>query len=224
MAFEFLSPRGIAIVAASFALCGCAGMGGPVRSAHVPEPGYVCNVGTAFEWGAWASATLDAEGRQRSARWDWKGDSGAPLLRFWGAGSVEGPAPLSAADGYGSVQWAVPFKGNHPPRLRLELRSAPESRYWFGSGFVGSYERTGDHGLMAGWGDLTAFARGSPRLVAIVRDMRGQAVQRAEFDSAIFARGEAAVAAALAEMAAMTADFRHRCAPADINESDTILV
>ena len=198
------------------ALAGCAGTARPGRTAHVAQPGYICDEDPASGKGAWARATLDRSGRQVAANWDWKGESGERLLRFSASASIKGAAPLNGKDAYATVQWGVPFPGRRrPPRLRLELRSDPESRYSFGAGFVSEYERTGDYLLMTSWPDLTAFARGAPRLTVILRDERARIVKRADIDPGILARGQAEIAATLDRLAAMVADFRQRCTPTD---------
>lgn len=217
--------RRTAWLAAPLALSACAGSGRPAAAPHVAKPGYACDVGVAFEDGAWAHATLDAEGRQLSARWDWKAQSAEPFLRFWAANSVEGPRPLRVGDGYALVQWGVPVPYRQRPSLwRLELRVDPESRYWSGSGFVGDYARTGDYRLMASWPDLLAFARGAPRLWVVLRDGRAAIAKRAEVDPGIFARGEAEIARTLEALARKAADFRQSCQPVDDIEPNEIVI
>jgi hypothetical protein len=217
-------PFGIAAwLAVPLGLSACTGGGRPAPGAHVAKPGYVCNIGVPLENGASAQATLDAAGRQVSARWEWKAADPETFLQIEGVLMVDGPRPLRVQDGYASVQWYVPL----PPAeqralLRLELRADPDSRAWTASGFVGDPRQGGKYLVMASWPDMAAFARGAPRLYAVLRDRQAAIMKRTSVDSALFARGEAQIAATLDGLARKVADFRASCEA--IDDIDPVIV
>ena len=157
---------------------------------------------------------------------EWRGWDHAYLLPrasiLW---SVQGPAPLRVEDGYAWVHWmrVAPAHGR-PPRLRLELTTAPDGRM-NGSyaPFAGVYQREAEYSLSASWSDLLAFARGAEHLSLVLRDPRGRIVESAPVDPRVFVRGATEIDAALLQIQEISSDYRNRCRPTEDVEPDIVV-
>ncbi len=197
----------------------CASLG----SRHVAQPGYQCVAGSFDPRQGWAYALLDEQGRQVRAHWQWTADVDQRLLWVRASATVEGEGPLRATDGDFAVTWVRAWTDrSRPPQRRLELASGPAAGNRDVVGFAGEFARDRPE-VRLGWADLTAFAREASAMVAIVRDRHGNIVDRADIDRAVFAHGEARIAALLEEVRAKVADFRRNCQHVDDLDPEIIL-
>ena len=209
-------------LAALLTLSACASLEPP---AHVARPGYRCSVGSGYERGGWANVTLDANGRQVDADWEWRGETENPGLWVIVRNTIHGDNPLRPTDGHAIVSWARPLPGSgRALELRMELTSDPATTYWYDAPFADSFARLMQHSVMTRWADLAAFARGASSLTVVMRDRRGTIVDRAEIDPALFARAAAEIGEALATLRTLSADFRNRCQMVDDVSPQNIVV
>lgn len=111
-----------------------------------------------------------------------------------------GTACARARPAAGAAGGAHQRSGQPEPALRPLCRRARTRRAAFGHG---------------SWADLAAFARGGARLALVLRDRRGNAVDRRDIDPALFARGMARAVAVLEASNATAADFRRQCRHVD---------
>jgi|GEM_PF-4061906 len=183
---------------------------GPV---HVARPGFTCSAGKPYQDEVWASATLDAEGRQLKAEWSWRPPLGAPEPHFLASSSVEGADLLRAGEGLITISWYRP--GDRKPEKRLEIAAAPDGRFHNLPPFAGRYERERSSMLQASWPEFIAFARGAPSLWAVARGRDGAIRERAALDPAVFTGAFDRIGAAVEKLAQDVAHFRERCEPTD---------
>jgi len=196
------------------AVSACTSVASTRHGRHVAQPGFYCEVGRRFETGAWASATLDSNGQQLKAEWDWRQSLSTPLLRVSAVGSVKGPNPPNPYDAYTSVSWAQPGK-RKSPKLRLELTTAPDSRYWWARGFTTDFTSDLDRSLVMVWSDLIALSRGASSLDVVLRAPNGRVAKKASVDPMLIASGERQVSEALHSLADLTRDYTRRCQRVD---------
>lgn len=190
------------------------------RPEHVPRPGYVCRVGEPAWSGIRAHRLLDESGQQIEAEMRWRRNTGRADPEIFITSRIAGAEELDPQEAQASITWlpdfdSAPARGQGP--LRLELTSAPARRDWRLVPFAGPYENERSPGITtpsmirAHWADLLAFARGADRLHVVLRDREGAVAGEAPFDPAIFTSAATEIAATLARLRMISADFRSRC-------------
>lgn len=195
----------------------------PAKRAEVrlPRPGFTCGIEEHYESEAWASATLDAGGRQVRAGWLWGSPRGMPGPHFTAESEIRGPAILRPGDGLATAAWYRP--ADRRVKTRLELTVSPDGASSGPPAFKGDYDRGDRATLRASWADLLAFARRASRLTAVARGRGGGIRERIEIDPATLTNGAARIESVLRQLADKVAHFRERCDPADI-DPDGIVV
>jgi hypothetical protein len=191
---------------------GCAGV---PTTGYVAQPGSICAAGNQFEDGARATATLDLEGRQLKAEWQWRLWLGALPLKWSAVSTVEGSTPPSQEDAFALLDWRTPpFLAKS--KVRLELTTNPHRKYWSGSGFVTGYSPGGEgRTLTLAWPDLIALSRGAEALHVALRRPDGTLAYEASVDPKTFVTAANEVDAILVDLTEATKDFRKRCQRVD---------
>jgi hypothetical protein len=180
------------------------------ETAHVPTPGWECTVGQRGQSEFTATAILDQQGRQLHAEWRWY--TMGKVLSFGLEGSVLDERQPRERDSVFDVHWRRPAPPGTPSEtFRLTMTSDPDAGVLY-NGLPFSGVATGDGAVLrANWLDTQALARGAEKLFLVVRDVKGQVVDRHEFPRDILGRGTAAVTAGLDNLEAKKSGYRTQC-------------
>jgi hypothetical protein len=180
------------------------------ETAHVPTPGWECTIGQMGQSEFTATAILDQQGRQLRADWRWY--TMGKVLSFGLEGSVLDDQQPREQDSVFDVHWRRPAPSGTPSEtFRLIMTSDPDAGVLY-NGLPLSGVATGDGAVLrANWLDTQALARGAEKLLIVVRDVKGQAVDRHDFPREILARGTAAVTAGLENLEAKKSGYRTQC-------------
>ncbi|WP_447723978.1 hypothetical protein [Sphingomonas koreensis] len=157
-----------------------------------------------------AAASLDEHGRQLDARWHWY--TRGAVLSFGHEGNARGELKPRERDGSFMIGWqrTAPL-GTPSQTFHLNLTSDPEWGGWFPEVPFASVTQGDGASLRVSWPDTLAFARGADKLFIVVRDGKGQILDKHDFPRDILARTSAAVTAGLEKLEAKKSEYRTQC-------------